>query len=690
MTTRTRSATAGANTAASVDDESTAVDDVVRGSMTTRTRSATAGANTAASVDDESMAVDDVVSTVALRRRRASSTPPSWKISSVQPTSAFGRWRPPAFFPFQLTDEMYARILRDPAGFGYPELPVGSMRDPKFGWIFVETRHPTDRRPKLVDGLDWVPSSTQNASSRMLRDGKTELMRFYCARRTKAALAAPLEKPFFIFQRSMTPEIKASLGGSPTSYELKKALGKAWAEMPPARKAVFQAEAFAKNRLVRQRMAAADPAELLVRHEMYLREVGRDEADIKRVLVHYLGDTAFQQLSLPPRPMRVARSDARGAGPSGVLSGARSGGCDEGGGGEGGGDEGGGDEGGDDEGGEDGETEHAAYTIASDVETRDVQLFLGSSGIVCAAALDAWSDSGSTSARCSSDGGHSDGVEDSAEEDEEGEDERCGGECGGGCGSGRGRRPLPPLGAYSATAAVRATSSSTSSSRRTACETASQPLLSLRPPPSRPPRSPSRSRAHPPARPPLRERQPLDDLAASATAAAACAAAPSSPLVDPSAWLFGASGGGSPCGGSLEARASRLSQWTAPRSSIFDGELSMATPPLRAVSSALSRNGGSRGGGPRDEHRGGGSQGRSPPSRPRGGGDVEADDDGGIGTDRSRSHERDEDEDEDHQGPNPPTRRSSSARMSPLGHEWFELFGADDAQMLPPADEFAC
>jgi hypothetical protein len=33
------------------------------------------------------------------------------------------------------------------------------------------------------------------------------------------------------------------------------------------------------------------------------------------------------------------------------------------------------------------------------VETRDVQLFLGSSGIVCAAALDAWSDSGSASAR---------------------------------------------------------------------------------------------------------------------------------------------------------------------------------------------------------------------------------------------------------------------------------------------------
>jgi len=664
--------------------------------MTTRTRSATAGANTAASVDDESTAVDDVVSTVALRRRRASSTPPSWKISSVQPTSAFGRWRPPAFFPFQLSDEMYARILRDPAGFGYPELPVGSMRYPKFGWIFVEKRHPTDRRPKLVDGLDWVPSSTQNASSRMLRDGKTELMRFYCARRTKAALAAPLEKPFFIFQRSMTPEIKASLGGSPTSYELKKALGKAWGEMPPARKAVFQAEALAKNRLVRQRMAAADPAELLVRHEMYLREVGRDEADIKRVLVHYLGDTAFQQLSLPPRPMRVARSDARGAGPSGVLSGERSGGGDEGGGGEGGGGEGGGDEGGDNEGGDDGETEHAAYTIACDVETRDVQLFLGSSGIVCAAALDAWSDSGSASARSSSDGGHSDGVEDSAEEDEKHEDERCGGERGGGCDSGRGRRPSPPLVAYSATAAVRATSSSTSSSRRTACETASQPLPSLRPPPSHPPQSPSRRRAHPPARPPLRERQPLDDLAASATAAAACAAAPASPLLDPSLWLIGASGCGSPCGGSLEARASRLSQWTAPRSSIFDGELSMATPPLRAVSSAFSRNGGSRGGGPRDERRGGSSQGRSPPSRPRGGDDVEADVDGGIGTDRSRSHERDEDEDEDHQAPNPPTRRSSSARMSPLGHEWFELFsaeghdGAADAQMLPPADEFAC
>ena len=89
----------------------------------------------------------------------------------------------PAFFPFQLSDEMYARILNDPASFDYPELKAGTSKEPKFGHIYVEVRRVGDRQPKFVDGLDWVPSA--NASRRLLRDGETELLRFCCARRTK-------------------------------------------------------------------------------------------------------------------------------------------------------------------------------------------------------------------------------------------------------------------------------------------------------------------------------------------------------------------------------------------------------------------------------------------------------------------------------------------------------------------------
>ena len=53
----------------------------------------------------------------------------------------------------------------------------------------------TPNSPKLVDGLDWVPSSAANASVRLLSDGVTELVRYYCARRTKAEVAKPHVKP---------------------------------------------------------------------------------------------------------------------------------------------------------------------------------------------------------------------------------------------------------------------------------------------------------------------------------------------------------------------------------------------------------------------------------------------------------------------------------------------------------------
>ena len=51
-------------------------------------------------------------------------------------------------------------IFRDPAGWGYPDLPAGTVREPKFGYIFVENRDPTKRRTKLV-----VRSSHASASN---------------------------------------------------------------------------------------------------------------------------------------------------------------------------------------------------------------------------------------------------------------------------------------------------------------------------------------------------------------------------------------------------------------------------------------------------------------------------------------------------------------------------------------------
>ena len=72
------------------------------------------------------------------------------------------------------------------------------------GYIFVETREESARRPKLLvcrdpfapsrparhrlsislyarqDGLDWIPSSTANAKHKQLQDGITQLVRHYC------------------------------------------------------------------------------------------------------------------------------------------------------------------------------------------------------------------------------------------------------------------------------------------------------------------------------------------------------------------------------------------------------------------------------------------------------------------------------------------------------------------------------
>jgi hypothetical protein len=143
----------------------------------------------------------------------------------------------------------------------------------------------------------------------MLQDGKTELVRYYCARRTKTELARPHIKPFVIYQRSVYESIKGTYPAAST-YEIKALVGQQWRDMPAQAKAPFIDEAQRTNRLIRQRMATADPQQLLVRHEMWLQkaQIGVAAASSgtpARVLVHYLGDDAFQCLSKPPRPILV-------------------------------------------------------------------------------------------------------------------------------------------------------------------------------------------------------------------------------------------------------------------------------------------------------------------------------------------------------------------------------------------------
>ena len=103
-----------------------------------------------------------------LRRRETPSPRPS--------SSSSG----PGFVPFQLSDEQYASVCRAPEAHGYPTLATGEVaaHGVKFGYIFVEDRGSVEgRRPKLQDGLDWVPSSSASSSNRLLSDGCSVLVR---------------------------------------------------------------------------------------------------------------------------------------------------------------------------------------------------------------------------------------------------------------------------------------------------------------------------------------------------------------------------------------------------------------------------------------------------------------------------------------------------------------------------------
>ena len=88
------------------------------------------------------------------------------------------------------------------------------------------------------DGLDWVPSSTMNASSRMLKDGKTMLMRYYCARRTKSAAAKPSETAHVAYQRSVYDATRRS-NPCASTYQLKSMISAQWRALPDEEKEPF-------------------------------------------------------------------------------------------------------------------------------------------------------------------------------------------------------------------------------------------------------------------------------------------------------------------------------------------------------------------------------------------------------------------------------------------------------------------
>ena len=110
-------------------------------------------------------------------------------------------------------------------------------------------------------------------------------------------------------------------------------MGSKWRAMSEAEKHPFKVDAQRTNRQLRRRMSSANPEQLLVRHEMWIQRcpaapfnANEDAVTANTqpspqpslVLVHYLGDDAFQMLTIPPKPILVVSqpvptpADARG------------------------------------------------------------------------------------------------------------------------------------------------------------------------------------------------------------------------------------------------------------------------------------------------------------------------------------------------------------------------------------------
>lgn len=115
------------------------------------------------------------------RHSRALPHPSTSDSASAALSAASGTKEPLSLFPFQLTDEMYAAIIRAPEAHGYPTLPSGRSQQPRFGHIFVEVSSQREKPP-------LVPLRVPSAESHHWLG----LPPYSCARRAHVALGSSM------------------------------------------------------------------------------------------------------------------------------------------------------------------------------------------------------------------------------------------------------------------------------------------------------------------------------------------------------------------------------------------------------------------------------------------------------------------------------------------------------------------
>ena len=107
--------------------------------------------------------------------------------------------------------------------------------------------------------------------------------------------------------------------------ETQAQIGHQWRALPEAEKATYKKEAARLNRNMRARLSSIDPQQLLARHEMWLQSGSNGgkpkphkPGEAHRLVVHYLGDDAFQCLDMHAAATRPCALPARGHGPPGT------------------------------------------------------------------------------------------------------------------------------------------------------------------------------------------------------------------------------------------------------------------------------------------------------------------------------------------------------------------------------------
>ena len=78
-------------------------------------------------------------------------------------------------------------------------------------------------------------------------------------------------QPFNLFQRDVYDIVKDEVSKDTSTYEIKSLVGQRWRALGDEAKAKYVRQAHEMNKDSRSRKAAADPAQLLVRHEMCAR-----------------------------------------------------------------------------------------------------------------------------------------------------------------------------------------------------------------------------------------------------------------------------------------------------------------------------------------------------------------------------------------------------------------------------------